>query len=63
MVQGLDDAVVNMHKGERLHLKFGGDLAFGSKGRPAAPGRPRIPPNAAIDYQVISSNMFKQLKI
>ena len=51
-MKGLDDAIPNMHEGEKLHLQFGGDLAFGSKGRPSAPGKPRIPPNAVIDYVV-----------
>lgn len=53
IVKGLDDAVVNMHVGDRYHLVFGGDLAFGEKGKPSAPGKPRIPPNAAIDYEVL----------
>lgn len=53
VVKGLDNAVIHMHEGDRVHLKFGGDLAFGPQGRPSAPGRPRIPPNAAIEYDVL----------
>lgn len=41
-----------MHVGDRFRLQFGGDLAFGAQGRPSAPGKPRIPPNAVIDYEV-----------
>jgi hypothetical protein len=33
-------------------LKFGGEYAFGSKGKPSAPGKPRIPPNADVEYEV-----------
>lgn len=57
--------MVNMHVGDRFHVTFGGDLAFGEKGRPSAPGKPRIPPNAAVDYEVFtcefSTNVFKSL--
>ena len=33
-------------------MKFGGDYAFGAKGKPSAPGKPRIPPNADVEYEV-----------
>ena len=33
-------------RGDRLKLKFGGELAFGEKGKQSAPGKPRIPPNS-----------------
>lgn len=52
VVKGLDEAVTHMHEGERSRFQFGGDLAFGSKGIKSAPGRPRIPPNADITYEV-----------
>lgn len=52
IVKGLDDAVANMQVGDRYKLSFGGSLAFGEKGKPSAPGKPRIPPNAEIDYEV-----------
>jgi hypothetical protein len=29
-----------------------GNAAFGDKGRPASPGRPRIPPNAVVTFDV-----------
>ena len=51
-MKGLDDAVTHMKIGDRWKLSFGGDLAFGSKGKPSAPGKPRIPPNAVVDYEV-----------
>mmetsp|Transcript_24359 Transcript_24359/g.24620 ORF Transcript_24359/g.24620 Transcript_24359/m.24620 type:complete len:208 (+) Transcript_24359:71-694(+) len=52
IVKGLDDSVLQMKVGDRWKLTFGGDLAFGKKGKPSAPGKPRIPPNAEIDYEV-----------
>lgn len=52
IVKGLDDAVANMQVGDRYKLTFGGSLGFGEKGKPSAPGKPRIPPNAEINYEV-----------
>lgn len=52
VLPGLDETVVNMHVGDTLAVTFGGDLGFGQKGRPSAPGKPRIPPNAEVDYEV-----------
>ena len=48
----MDETVAHMHEGDRVRIQVGGDYAFGSKGLPAAPGRPRIPPNAVIDYDI-----------
>lgn len=52
LVKGLDDAVVQMQVGDRWRLEFGGDLAFGQKGKPSSPGKARIPPNAVVDFEV-----------
>ena len=57
ILKGLDDTVVNMKVGDRLAVSFGGDLAFGQKGRPSAPGKPRIPPMATVDYEVELVNL------
>jgi FKBP-type peptidyl-prolyl cis-trans isomerase len=51
IVKGLDDSVVQMNVGDRWRLAFGGSYAF-EKGKPSAPGKPRIPPNADIEYEV-----------
>ena len=40
-----------MKVGDRWKLSFGGSLGF-ENGKPSAPGKPRIPPNADIDYEV-----------
>ena len=52
ILKGLDETIMNMHVGEVYKVKFGGDLAFGEKGKPSAPGKPRIPPNAEVEYEV-----------
>lgn len=62
ILKGVDEAVLHMHTGEKLHLVFGGELAFGTKGRPSSPGKPRIPPNAIVDYEV-QNVLFFLLKL
>jgi len=52
LLKGIDESVVNMHVGDKYHLVFGGDLAFGQKGRSSAPGKPRIPPMAVVEYDL-----------
>jgi len=52
VVPGLDETVVQMKLGERLHVQFPGELGFGDKGIKSSPGKPRIPPNAELDYEV-----------
>ena len=41
-----------MRTGDRWTLTIPGELAFGSKGRPASAGKPRIPPNSEIVFDV-----------
>ena len=51
IVKGLDDSIPNMHVGDRFKLVFSGDRAF-EKGKPSAPGKPRLPPGGEIEYEV-----------
>ena len=51
LLKGLDNAVVNMHIGEKYHLVFSGDNSF-LKMKPSAPGKPRIPAGAELDYEI-----------
>jgi len=51
ILKGIDDAVVNMHIGERYHILFSGENSF-LKQKPSAPGKPRIPAGAELDYEV-----------
>lgn len=62
VVAGLDEAVTHMHEGERVKLRFGGDLAFGSKGMKSAPGRARVPPNAVVDYEVCTLHCITNIQ-
>ena len=41
-----------MRTGDRWTLTIPGELAFGAKGRPASAGKPRIPANAEIVFEV-----------
>jgi FKBP-type peptidyl-prolyl cis-trans isomerase len=51
IIKGLDDAIPNMHVGERIKLTFSGDRSF-EKGKASSPGKPRIPPGAEVEYEV-----------
>jgi hypothetical protein len=35
-----------------IHTSSTGEFAFGKKGRPASPGKPRIPPMATVEYDL-----------
>jgi len=52
VLAGVEEAVKLMHSGDTWDLTIPGDLAFGSKGRSASPGKPRIPPGAVIDFRL-----------
>lgn len=52
VLPGVDQTVINMKVGDKYHIQFGGDLGFGDQGRASAPGRPRIPPRATLDYEI-----------
>lgn len=39
-----------MQTGDKWQLTIPGKLGFGEKGRPASPGKPRIPSNAELDF-------------
>lgn len=51
IVKGLDDAIPNMHVGDKFKLVFSGDRSF-EKGKPSSPGKPRLPPGGEIEYEV-----------
>lgn len=57
IIKGLDDSVVHMKMGDQFKLEFGGELGFGEKGKPSAPGKPRIPPNAVLEYEVLLEDL------
>ena len=41
-----------MRVGDRWIITVPGNMAFGSKGRPASAGKPRIPSDATIIFEV-----------
>ncbi len=52
LLKGIEEAVKAMQVGDRWKLTIPGELAFGAKGRSASPGKPRIPPMAAVEYDL-----------
>ncbi|CAM9335242.1 unnamed protein product [Hapterophycus canaliculatus] len=52
LVKGVEEAILLMKVGDKWQLTCSADLAFGTKGRPPSPGRPRIPPGAEVEYTV-----------
>lgn len=46
-----------MKVGDVFEITLPPELAFGSKGRRASPGKPSIPPNATIVYTVEMSSI------
>lgn len=51
-VQGVEEVLPSMQSGDYWRLVIPGDMAFGPKGRPASAGKPRIPGNAEIIFEV-----------
>mmetsp|Transcript_22608 Transcript_22608/g.47645 ORF Transcript_22608/g.47645 Transcript_22608/m.47645 type:complete len:191 (-) Transcript_22608:278-850(-) len=52
LIKGVEEVLPKMRVGDRWVLTIPGNLAFGPKGRPASAGKPRIPGNAEIIFDV-----------
>lgn len=52
LIKGVEEVLPMMRVGDRWIITVPGKLAFGSKGRPASAGKPRIPSNATIIFEV-----------
>lgn len=52
LIKGVNDVLPMMRVGDRWVLTIPGNLAFGPKGRPASAGKPRIPSNAEIIFDI-----------
>ena len=50
LIKGIYEVLPDMKVGEQRQMIVPGAMAFGEKGRAPSPGKPRIPPNADIDY-------------
>ena len=52
MIKGVEQALPEMKLGDRWVLTIPGELAFGKKGRPPSAGKPRVPPDATVTFDV-----------
>ena len=52
LIKGVEEVLPKMKVGDRWILTVPGNLAFGAKGRPASAGKPRIPANAEVTFEV-----------
>jgi len=52
MLKGVEEVLPKMRVGDRWVINIPGSLAFGPKGRPSSAGKPRIPSNATIQFDV-----------
>lgn len=52
LIKGVEEVLPLMRVGDRWTITVPGKLAFGSKGRPASAGRPRIPSDSTIVFEV-----------
>ncbi|CAB9497775.1 FKBP-type 22 kDa peptidyl-prolyl cis-trans isomerase [Seminavis robusta] len=52
LLKGVESTLPLMRVGDRWELTIPSSLAFGSKGRPASAGKPRIPSDATIIFDV-----------
>jgi len=52
LLKGVESTLPLMVLGDRWRLTIPGELAFGPKGRPASAGKPRIPGNAEVVFEV-----------
>eukprot|EP00639_Heterosigma_akashiwo_P003750 CAMPEP_0194577850 /NCGR_PEP_ID=MMETSP0292-20121207/12477_1 /TAXON_ID=39354 /ORGANISM="Heterosigma akashiwo, Strain CCMP2393" /LENGTH=175 /DNA_ID=CAMNT_0039430335 /DNA_START=181 /DNA_END=708 /DNA_ORIENTATION=+ len=52
LLPGVEEALPMMRVGDRWALKIPAKLGFGPNGRPASPGKPRIPGTAELDFEL-----------
>ena len=52
LIEGVERVLPEMVVGDRWVLTVPSDLAFGTKGRKASAGKPRIPPGATVEFEV-----------
>mmetsp|Transcript_4325 Transcript_4325/g.4069 ORF Transcript_4325/g.4069 Transcript_4325/m.4069 type:complete len:199 (-) Transcript_4325:145-741(-) len=52
LIKGVEEVLVKMRVGDRYIITAPTNMAFGSKGRPASAGKPRIPGDAIIIFEV-----------
>lgn len=52
LIKGIEEVIPLMRVGDRFFVTIPGKLAFGPKGRPASAGKPRIPSDATITFDI-----------
>jgi len=52
LLRGVETVLPKMRVGDRWILSVPGELAFGKKGRPSSAGKPRVPPDAEITFEI-----------
>jgi len=52
LIKGVEEVIPKMHQGDRFLITVPTKMAFGPKGRPASPGKPRIPGDAIIQFDI-----------
>lgn len=52
LIKGVEETIPLMHLGDRWKMVVPGELAFGKKGRPASAGKPRVPADATINFEL-----------
>merc|ERR1712154_83102 len=52
LLKGVEEVLTSMRVGDRFIITVPNNLAFGPKGRPASAGKPRIPSDAIITFEV-----------
>jgi len=52
LIKGVEEVIPKMVSGDRFLITVPTSMAFGNKGRPASPGKPRIPGDAIIEFDI-----------
>eukprot|EP00559_Dactyliosolen_fragilissimus_P006373 CAMPEP_0184856564 /NCGR_PEP_ID=MMETSP0580-20130426/1758_1 /TAXON_ID=1118495 /ORGANISM="Dactyliosolen fragilissimus" /LENGTH=202 /DNA_ID=CAMNT_0027351667 /DNA_START=79 /DNA_END=687 /DNA_ORIENTATION=+ len=52
LIKGVEEVLPKMRVGDRFFITVPTSMAFGPKGRPASAGKPRIPGDAIIEFEV-----------
>lgn len=52
LIKGVEEVLPKMRVGDRYFITVPGSMAFGPKGRPSSAGKPRIPKDATILFDV-----------
>jgi len=57
LIKGVEEVIPKMRSGDRFLITVPNKLAFGPKGRPASPGKRRIPGDAIIAFDIMMESL------